>query len=555
MSTTYHRVTALATFSMSSTSSCPPLWLRHCDANTKTPVSGTVQGTIPSWLNGRLIRNGPGGKRVGETHFNHLFDGMSVLHMVNIENGQASYTARYLESEAYKLNHRANRVVVSEFGTLGVPDPCLSLFGKFNAWFMPQLSKVASDNCSVNVLQVKDELLAMTETNSVRIVDPVTLDTKPGKLKYTKYVSCQRATAHPHVGEDSTVYNLGFSTGAGPPSYAILSLKDGKIQNAKLEASVPTRWKFSPGYMHSFGITENYYVLVESPLAFNVMQILLPAVSGATAASALKYYKDETTKFRIISRKTGEEVAANFVSSAFFNFHFFNCFETEGTIVVDMCATVDNIIDCLYAENLKKTEDDPTRKHTVAEPWRFVIPVENLDSAVAGDELLKDVREAKVSRENFTSSASAVKKENGDIFLKAAKISDSFVELPRINYKYNTKAYSYGYGACILDNKNMLAFGSIVKVNVRTGEEIKWQDEQFFTSEPVFVATPDATREDDGVLLSILLHKTNLRQLALVVLDAATLTETARADFTSEGTVSGTFHGQFIAADAACHAY
>lgn len=101
----------------------------------------------------------------------------------------------------------------------------------------------------------------------------------------------------------------------------------------------------------------------------------------------------------------------------------------------------------------------------------------------------------------------------------------------------------------------MLAFGSIVKVNVRTGEEIKWQDEQFFTSEPVFVATPDATREDDGVLLSILLHKTNLRQLALVVLDAATLTETARADFTSEGTVSGTFHGQFIAADAACHAY
>lgn len=377
----------------------------------------------------------------------------------------------------------------------------------------------------------------------------------PLQLKYSQYVSCQRATAHPHVAEDSTVYNLGFATGSGPPSYAILSLKEGKIQNAKLEASVPTRWKFCPGYMHSFGITENYYVLVESPLGFNVMQIVLPAVTGATAASSLKYYKDETTKFRIISRKTGKELATNFVSSAFFNSHFFNCFETEGTIVVDVCASVDNIIDCLYINNLKKTEEDPTRSHTRTKAWRFVIPVENLDSAIVGDELLKDVSEAKVSREDFSSSASAVKQENGDILLKSATISKSFLELPRINYNYNMKPYSYGYAACVADKKNMLVFDSIVKVNVRTGEEIMWQDDNSFTSEPVFVANPDAAGEDDGVVLTILLHKTNLRQLVLVVLDAATLTETARTNFTANGTVSATFHGQFIAADAASHAY
>lgn len=94
-----------------------------------------------------------------------------------------------MESDAYHLNHRANRIVVSEFGTLGVDDPCLSLFGKFSAWFLPRLSKVGTDNCSVNVLQVKDELLAMTETNTVRIVDPVTLEIKSEKVRVSSRVS------------------------------------------------------------------------------------------------------------------------------------------------------------------------------------------------------------------------------------------------------------------------------------------------------------------------------------------------------------------------------
>lgn len=92
------------------------------------------------------------------------------------------FTYRYLESETYKVNHRANRIVVSEFGTVGIPDPCISLFGKFNALFVPTLNKVLSDNCVVNVLQVKDELVAMTETNFIRSVDPETLATHPERV-------------------------------------------------------------------------------------------------------------------------------------------------------------------------------------------------------------------------------------------------------------------------------------------------------------------------------------------------------------------------------------
>ena len=88
---------------------------------------------------------------------------------------------RFLESETYNLNHKHNRIVVSEFGTKGIPDPCLSLFGKFNALFIPEMD-LTSDNCVVSVLQVKDQLLALTEGNVVRAVDPETLNTDPKKV-------------------------------------------------------------------------------------------------------------------------------------------------------------------------------------------------------------------------------------------------------------------------------------------------------------------------------------------------------------------------------------
>lgn len=46
-----------------------------------------------------------------------------------------------------------------------------------------------------------------------------------------------------------------------------------------------------------------------------------------------------------------------------------------------------------------------------------------------------------------------------------------------------------------------------MKINVQTGETQLWHEEGRLVSEPVFVAAPDATREDEGVVLSTLLDK------------------------------------------------
>lgn len=104
------------------------VWLRSCEQEIIDPVEGVVSGEIPSWINGQLLRNGPGSIKVGEMTFNHLFDAAALLHRFNIADGKVTYQCKFLESETYKKNQAANRIVVSEFGTALVPDPCQSIF-------------------------------------------------------------------------------------------------------------------------------------------------------------------------------------------------------------------------------------------------------------------------------------------------------------------------------------------------------------------------------------------------------------------------------------------
>lgn len=104
------------------------VWLRSCEQEIIDPVEGVVSGEIPSWINGSLLRNGPGSIKVGDMTYNHLFDAAALLHRFNIADGKVTYQCRFLKSEAYKKNLAANRIVVSEFGTALAPDPCQSIF-------------------------------------------------------------------------------------------------------------------------------------------------------------------------------------------------------------------------------------------------------------------------------------------------------------------------------------------------------------------------------------------------------------------------------------------
>lgn len=60
--------------------------------------------------------------------FKHLFDSSALLHRFAIDKGHVTYQCRFLQSEVYKQNQAAQRIVITEFGTCAVPDPCQTIF-------------------------------------------------------------------------------------------------------------------------------------------------------------------------------------------------------------------------------------------------------------------------------------------------------------------------------------------------------------------------------------------------------------------------------------------
>lgn len=88
-------------------------------------------------------------------------------------------------------------------------------------------------------------------------------------------------------------------------------------------------------------------------------------------------------------------------------------------------------------------------------------------------------------------------------------------------------------------------FGSIAKTDWRTGTFVRWQPEdgESCPCEPVFVARPGSTEEDDGLVLTIVIDRKGTKSI-LVALDGKSLKEVARANMPQVYALGP--HGSFI---------
>ena len=81
----------------------------------------------------------------------------------------------------------------------------------------------------------------------------------------------------------------------------------------------------------------------------------------------------------------------------------------------------------------------------------------------------------------------------------------------------------------------------LVKADVTERTATHWSADGYFPCEPVFVPAPDATAEDEGVVLSLLVGPHD--HSSLLVLDAGSMDELARAELPHQ--VPFGFHGMF----------
>src|SRR6202035_4229809 len=104
-------------------STVPTLGFKTLEQET-TIAQLPLDGELPAWLTGSLLRTGPAKFEIGEQRMRHWFDGLAMLHRFTVADGQVAYGSRFLESRSYRAAQAEGRMVYGEFAT----DPCRSLF-------------------------------------------------------------------------------------------------------------------------------------------------------------------------------------------------------------------------------------------------------------------------------------------------------------------------------------------------------------------------------------------------------------------------------------------
>ncbi|KAK5917860.1 hypothetical protein CgunFtcFv8_002671 [Champsocephalus gunnari] len=511
---------------------------------TPEPISTEVQGSIPSWVKGNLLRNGPGKFEFGNTHYNHWFDGMALLHKFTIAEGQVTYMSRFLNSKAYRKNSERDRIMMSEFGTLALPDPCKNIFQRFLSRFEMMDS---TDNASVSFVKYKGDYYVSTETNFMHRVNPENLETLD-KVDWSKFIAVNGATAHPHYDPDGTAYNMGNSYGSKGALYNIIRVPPEKsdskdtLQGAKVLCSIVPANKSHPSYYHSFAMSENYVVFIEQPIKMDLMKIVTAKLRGKALSDGIYWDPKQETVFHLVDKRTGEVSPVKYHTKAIATFHQINAFEEDGFLMVDLCCADDGgAINNYLIQNLRKSGealDEVYNSICRAFPRRFVLPLQ-LTGLTPTDQNLN-------TRPSSTATCVQINKDK--VFCQHEDLhgDDLYeyggLEFPQINYgKYNTRQYRYFYGCGF----RHLVGDSLLKMDLKDKTFKVWYQKGFFPSEPVFVPSPDAVEEDEGVILSVVLTPSQDKGTFLLVLDAKTFEELARANVPVN--MAYGFHGAFNA--------
>jgi beta,beta-carotene 9',10'-dioxygenase len=429
-----------------------------------------VEGRLPDWLRGTLVRNGPAQFEVGSEKFNHWFDGLAMLHAFSFQKGRVGYANRFLRSSQYRAAREEGRIMFSEFAT----DPCRANYNGASAFYV----QAPIPNANVHVEALGRAFVAHTEIPLPVSFDAATLKTL-GVVGDMPPVG-RLGTAHPHA-DARTKERFAYQTDFAPPSgYRILGRKGGGAD--RVLAAIPSG---KPGYMHSFGLTSKHIVIGEFPYRLDPAKIL---TSWKPVIENFEWDGSQPAQFHIIPRAGGD--VRTIQAPSFFAFHHVNAFESGSKLFLDTCAFADpSIVQYLYLDKLRagargKTPTPTLTRHEI------------------------DLKTGKV---------------------RSRALSDMPVELPRTDYaRVNGRDYRFVYGASFRDRKRSVFVDQIAKVDVRTGDARVWREAGAYPGEPVFVPAPGSKGEDDGAVLSVVLDARAGRSY-LLVLDARSFTEMARA--------------------------
>ncbi|KAI3454091.1 hypothetical protein Pfo_010754 [Paulownia fortunei] len=451
-----------------------------------------VQGQIPMWLNGTYLRNGPGLWHIGDYNFRHLFDGYATLVRLHFENGRLVMGHRQIESDAYKAAKKNKKLCYREFSEVPKPDNFLAYIGDLANLFS---GASLTDNSNTGVVKLGDgRVVCLTETIKGSIViDPDTLDTL-GKFEYRDNLGGLIHSAHPIVTDNEFLTLLPDLI---KPGYLVVRMEPGENER-KVIGRVNCRGGPAPGWVHSFPVTEHYVVVPEMPLRYCAQNLLK---AEPTPLFKFGWHPDSKGYMHVMCKASGKIVASVEVP-LYVTFHFINAYEEKDedgrvrAIIADCCEhnADTTILQKLCLQNLRSFSGQDVLPE--ARVGRFRIP---MDGSPYG-----------------SLEAALDPNEHG-----------KGMDMCSINPAFLGKKYRYAYACgaqrpCNFPN-------TLTKIDLLEKKAKNWHDEGSVPSEPFFVPRPGATKEDDGVVISMISDK-NGEGYALL-LDGSTFEEIARAKF------------------------
>mmetsp|Transcript_34947 Transcript_34947/g.62905 ORF Transcript_34947/g.62905 Transcript_34947/m.62905 type:complete len:607 (+) Transcript_34947:67-1887(+) len=495
-----------------------------------------VVGKIPSWLSGKLIRNGPGMFKYGNTEVKHQFDGLSKVTKFSIQDGRVSLRARFLRTKLYNETMKQQRI--PPVITMVPMMPPLDFTGRVSAVLNHDLHDVGN----IFVWRTGDRTYATYDGVFETEFDPDSLETL-GRMEYknsNRENTFSGAHKQPALAQEGCGSTFGWQGALSSNPF----IPENERVTLNLYRDLPNLTRQFIGQtfthavpvIHSFGVTKNYILLVVPSLTVDMTDFLYSfAHENASGLSFLKWSGNRKSMIHVFDAHSMDPLKApirSFVTESMYMNHHINAYEDEktGEVTMDLIGYTDGsfILNPHGFGNTDVMKDGPTRRNISHSQTPGRIRRYKLDMTGVGPHV--------ATYENIT-----------------AQDTDSgweyYIEMPRFNERrLRGSPYRFVYGMSSHRQLHNDQLPNIVKVDLQNGgASTEWYKRHHFPSEPIFVPRPGATDEDDGVLLSVVLD--GVAEMSyLLIIDAKTMTTLAKAYTPS--TMPCDVHGQFFPDDS-----
>ena len=449
---------------------------------TAVPLTA-ARGAIPADLCGTLYRNGPGRLERGGRWLHHPFDGDGMIAALRFSPEGVSLTNRFVRTEGWLAEEKADRFLYR--GVFGSQKPGGPVANAFDL----RLKNIAN----THVVRLGDQLLALWEAAEPHALDPDTLETRglsrlDGLLKPGEAFS-----AHPRFdpGHHGAPRMVTFGVSTGPRSTVRLmefALEDDPATGVKAGQLLCERSDSFNGFafLHDFAITPNWAVFLQNAIAFNP----LPFVLGKKgAAQCLQSQPGGQAKFWLIPRDSGAfagQPPRIIDAPDGFVFHHLNAWEDGDNVVVES----------IYYSDFPSIGPD--------QDFRAI------DFDLLPEGLLEQCR---------------INLVEGSI--STTRLSERCCEFAMVNPDREGLPSRYAWMAVAERETGNDPLQAVKKLDLHSGERRVWSAApRGFVSEPVMVARPGSSVEDDGWVLCLVWNGARCAS-DLVILAADSLEEVA----------------------------